>query len=371
MFEHLENETQKVQNTRQASRGNETRSLDSLELENENRKINQDIKEDRKAHRESLSNEVADVKVFDKRCTYLEVADKQNAAEVWSKVVEAVQLMDKVDYEQVGPCGARTLKYHNNMWVEGATRLVRGPNGKLFIELRRTQGDAFTFVDQFRSDLEKKLVTVECVPDKKTPVDEFRISPQQELEFLIMDLSDGLGSETIQYWIKTIKRQLGQRNWSDVELMSALSSLSLNCRSEKNLQSLKKHASDLTQGVLDVLEEYTLVPGAYFAALCLSKFTTKDFLPENFRTWNTVDSICHAIERWMPSPSKMDSGEVTRSRETVKLLGQTLIQIGSLINDPKPKTTSEKIQKILTLNNKLGERHWNVESIAESLKEKI
>jgi len=252
-----------------------------------------------------------------------------NADQVWERVVDAIRCMDSADFNEVEDSGDEksydvySLKYLYDSFVLARTRLVRleEDGEQIYIELRKLEGDGFAFTDDFQRHLETQLEDI-TKPDG-------RPEPQSKPEAMYLDLSDEmLREEILSNWFTNLRPTSSGNTlvYNNIEAYKAMSSLGWNISSPENFEVLKEHGETIIDCSLNILNATSHLPTAYFAALTLNEFAkNKQFSAD----WGHIKIMSGAIVNWSDETGgEFAKMQVSRSREIVRLLSSTLLELG-------------------------------------------
>jgi len=252
-----------------------------------------------------------------------------NADQVWERVVDAIRCMDSADFNEVEDEGDEksydvySLKYLYDSFVLARTRLVRleEDGEQIYIELRKLEGDGFAFTDDFQRHLETQLEDI-TKPDG-------RPEPQSKPEAMYLDLSDEmLREEILSNWFTNLRPTSSGNTlvYNNIEAYKAMSSLGWNISSPENFEVLKEHGETIIDCSLNILNATSHLPTAYFAALTLNEFAkNKQFGAD----WGHIKIMSGAIVNWSDETGgEFAKMQVSRSREIVRLLSSTLLELG-------------------------------------------
>jgi len=305
-------------------------------------------------------------------CIYMPVNDTdKNWRQVWDNVVKAMSEVKDSDINVQGEKpSALQIQYHEDTYMVARTRLCV-KNDKPCLELRKLDGNGFTFRDTYKENLQSKLAEKKIT--RKSSEQEM-IGGMNEPQYMYFDLKES--KDMLNYWKKNIRPQKNL-DYNQVELYDALSSLSWNSGYKENFEILKSEAKDIIQPVLAVLNQSDHIPTVYFAALCISTFFNKSVFGE-CENWSSVETLLNCVLKWSTTKKKdndeeeddqTDELEIKRSRETARLCGLSLIALGPQLKGSIPKNTSKLLKKIrnASLTKHFGVTHWNEEAIFKAI----
>jgi len=250
------------------------------------------------------------------------------ADEVWERVVTAFRCMDSADFNEVEDEGDEksydcySLKYLYDKFVLARTRLVRleEDGEQIYIELRKLEGDGFAFTDDFQRHLETQLEDI-TKPDG-------RPEPQSRHEREYLDLADEASEEILSKWFTDLRPTSSGNTlvYNKIETYNAMSSLGWNISSPENFEVLKEHGETIIGCSLNILNATSHLPTAYFAALTLNEFAKKKQFDAD---WGHIKIMSGAIVNWSDETGgEFAKMQVSRSREVVRLLSNTLLEVG-------------------------------------------
>jgi len=260
---------------------------------------------------------------------YIPVHSSKDDSEVWQEVMKVFDEMPEHDYVEDADkkFDAHSCKYSMNNYMLAHTRLCRLKNDdQLLIELRRLEGDGFTFHDEYRKNLQQKFKQPTPAVEKEAP------------EYMYLDLSDPSSAEMIETWLDDLLPE-EDLVYNQSRCYSALSTLGWNLKDETNYKVLSKHREKIIERCINVLRHVDHLATIYFAALTLSQYAAHHELGS--LDWEKLAVLCGQITEWCGEKK----GDISRSREVIRLLMSVLDVAGT--PDSKPsKPLKRKIGKM-------------------------
>lgn len=257
----------------------------------------------------------------------------KDVTEAWKVIVSSLQSLNSCDVslQEASDFNAHGIQYFHDTFSLARTRICKLENEQgHFLEIRRLEGDGFVFADLFKKNLTENIMNAdpEAVKDVETvePIPSENLK-DPSLNFLDLHSDEASSMEMIQHWLQTLKPRGGVK-YDTRNVLATLQALGWNCNEPKNFEVLSEYSEHIVGPVLNVLlaEETTFVPSAYFGVMCLDKFVQGDAIPDELKSWETVQSLLEIVRKFCITEKSTGLGEVqvTRSREVLRLLSNTL-----------------------------------------------
>merc|ERR1719204_1209949 len=249
----------------------------------------------------------------------------------------ALRTMQENDFNEVADDEGQTfdcfsLKYVSDNFVLARTRLVQleEEGDKIFDELRKLEGCGFAFTDDYQCHIEEQLEDIAEEDD--------RPKPQEKPTQVTLDLSDEiLRQEVLSNWFTNLRptRAANTLVYNEIETFKAMSALAWNLTSAENFAILQEHSDTILDYTFNILNSTTHLPTSYFAAVTLSLFAENGALNAD---WSHVKIMSSAMINWSEETGEeFAKMQVTRSREIVRLLSNTMIALGPETLNPEEK----------------------------------
>lgn len=259
-----------------------------------------------------------------------------------------------------------SLKYVADNFVLARTRLVQVEEEEnIFVELRKLEGDGFAFTDDYQCHIEEQLEDI--------TVEDNRPKPQEKPTPVTLDLSDEtLRQEVLSNWFTNLRptRAANTLVYNEIETFKAMSQLAWNSTSAENFEILQQHKDTILDCTFNILNSTTHLPTAYFAAMTLHVFAQNGQLNAD---WDHVKIMSSAMVNWSEeTEEEFARMQVTRSREIVRLLSNTLVLLGpNLVAEEKGGAEGNLVamfEKLSDLQQSEDyEGYIDVDNLAEAL----
>jgi len=265
---------------------------------------------------------------------YLDVLNNMQPAEAWTEIIKALNNVSVSDntVKSSDNYVAYSMKYFQNTYTLARSMLcnVQGEEG-LKLEINRHAGDGFAFADEFVKEFSANLGELCSQPVfVEDPELEAAREANQGEEFL--DLEADVGHEMVEHWLTSL-RPAGGVKYDPSRIYEALSSLGWNCQDEPNYNILKEYCSDIVTPIFEIFlrqQAVDHIPSVYYGSLILNRFAKGGDLEMNN---TTVASICAiALAYCNPEAETESKEEITTSKESLKLLFETLEVIAPLVD---------------------------------------
>lgn len=281
---------------------------------------------------------------------YIPVHSNKDDKAVWEEVQTVFDAMPEHDWtpDADKDFDAHSCKYSMNTYMLAHTRLCRVKgDDQLLIELRKLEGNGFTFHDEYKKNLQKKFEQPTAPAEKQDP------------EFLYLDLSDPSSADMIETWLDDLLPET-DLVYNQSRCYSALSTLGWNLKDDSNYKVLSEHREKVIQRTINILRHVDHLATIYFAALCLSQFAARGELGS--LPWENLAVISGTIQEW----SGDKKGDISRSREVIRLL----VNVLSRAETPAKKPTKPIERKMKKLFKPDGLKFAKVEKELAVLKER-